>query len=297
MHGVPGLPAGARVLDAFVCDRGGDSPGDVDGDGFPNTVDDEYLARLLLANGFSGKLTPGLININTAPPEVLRALPHWARLVHETGVDELGAPLARPTPRVRLAEATVQYRERFGQDPAAVPPPREPDYRDRDALLADPGLHRDRGFASTGELMLLTEPPPNGAAGYKRTWRIDMAADDPFSLVAGGLPIESARVSTDVVGGYDPVSLSYGPDKVARDVEENHLLYTGLSNLVTTRSDTFTVYFKVRSFRQDPTTGRWDATNPEMILDESRYVMLVDRSQVDHPSRKPQILYLEKLPR
>ena len=34
-----------------------------------------------------------------------------------------------------------------------------------------------------------------------------------------------------------------------------------------------------------------------MIVDESRYVMLVDRSEVDHPSDKPRILYLEKLPK
>ena len=76
------------------------------------------------------------------------------------------------------------------------------------------------------------------------------------------------------------------------------------SNLVTTRSDVFTVYFRVRSFRQNPagiradgTTGAvWDATDSEYIVDDSRYVMLVDRSEVNRPSDKPKILYLEKLP-
>jgi hypothetical protein len=301
MHGVPGLPAGARVLDAFVCDRGGLEPGDADDDGVPNTFNDEFVARLGLAHGFSGKATPGQINANTAPPEVLSALPHWARLVHETGMDEMGVtPLARPTPRVRLAEATVQYRERLGSSLATSI---EPDYRDRDALLDDDGLHPERGLASAGELMLLTEQPTAAPVGhldpaqYQQSWRIDMAGDDPFDFQAIAPSIESARASTDVVGGYDPVTLSFGPDKVAADVEEDNLLYLGLSNLVTTRSDTFTVYFKVRSFRQDPTTGRWDATDPEMILDESRYVMLVDRSEVNHPSQKPRILYLEKLPK
>ena len=84
---------------------------------------------------------------------------------------------------------------------------------------------------------------------------------------------------------------------MASDVEEDTLLYKGVSNLVTTRSDVFTVYFKIRSFRQNPTTGVWDATDAEMIVDESRYVMLVDRSEVDRPNEKPRILYLEKLPK
>ena len=69
----------------------------------------------------------------------------------------------------------------------------------------------------------------------------------------------------------------------------------GLSNLITTRSDTFTVYFKIRSFRQNPVTGIWDATNPEYIVDDSRYVMLVDRSEVNHPTDQPKIIYLEKV--
>ncbi|MHC4981474.1 MAG: hypothetical protein ACYTGT_21050, partial [Planctomycetota bacterium] len=300
MHGVPGLPAGARVLDAFVCDRGGLEPGDADGDAVPNTLNDEYVERLGLANGFSGKLTPGLININTAPPEVLRSLPHWARAVHETGMNDAGVlPVPEPTPRVRLPEATVRYRERL--EPGGF----EPSYGDRSGLLGE-GIHPERGFATTGELMLLTEQPLVAPLGhpdpvqYTESWRIDAAGADPFRFGSNSLmAAESTRISTDVVGGSDfnAVTPSYGPDKVASDVEEDTLLYKGVSNLVTTRSDVFTVYFKIRSFRQNPTTGVWDATDAEMIVDESRYVMLVDRSEVDRPNEKPRILYLEKLPK
>ena len=74
------------------------------------------------------------------------------------------------------------------------------------------------------------------------------------------------------------------------------MLLAGASNMVSTTSDVFTVYFQVRSFRQNPNTGAWDATNPDYIVDDSRYVMLVDRSEVNRPSDKPKILYLEKLP-
>jgi hypothetical protein len=54
----------------------------------------------------------------------------------------------------------------------------------------------------------------------------------------------------------------------------------------------------VRSFRQNTSVSPpvWDATNKEYIVDDSRYVMLIDRSTVNRPSDKPKILYLEKLP-
>ncbi len=115
-------------------------------------------------------------------------------------------------------------------------------------------------------------------------------AADPVAF--GG---RSARISTDA---FDPlIGGVRQPDEVAGDIEESNLLFSGVSNIVTTRSDVFTVYFKVRSFRQNPITGFWDATDRKYILDDSRYVMLVDRSQVNRPTDKPRILYLERLPK
>ena len=105
-----------------------------------------------------------------------------------------------------------------------------------------------------------------------------------------------ARLSSDVNHVYDVSSDAADVDEVAGDVEEENLLFAGMSNLITTRSDMFTVYFRVRSFRQNPTTLVWNAMDPEYILDDSRYVMLVDRSGVNSPGDKPKILYLEKLP-
>ena len=74
------------------------------------------------------------------------------------------------------------------------------------------------------------------------------------------------------------------------------LVFKGMSNLVTTRSDVFTVYLRVRQVRQNPTTGIWDATNPDLIVDESRYVMCVDRSEVNAPTDQPRIVYFQKCP-
>jgi hypothetical protein len=197
----------------------------------------------------------------------------------------------------------VSFRERyenFGGGGGGVGLLNGPDYSDR---LAD---HRtDRGFASAGELRHLTKDgrgdtaSPFGDSVFNvvaDAWRVDFAAKAPFSQIISNPNAPAAFVSTDVTGRNDVDAFAfYQGDGVAGDEEEIDLLFSGASNLVTTRSDVFTVYFRVRSFRQNPTTQDWDATDPEYIVDDSRYVMLVDRSEVNRPSDKPRILYLEKL--
>jgi hypothetical protein len=84
------LPGGASLLDAFVIDDRGAKPFDSwTSTADPNgTIDFDERAqaenrRLRLARGFEGKLTPGLININTAPIEVMRAMPQMLRLSYD----------------------------------------------------------------------------------------------------------------------------------------------------------------------------------------------------------------------
>lgn len=85
-------------------------------------------------------------------------------------------------------------------------------------------------------------------------------------------------------------------DLTSGDALEQNSLLKGISNIVTTRSDVFTVHLRVRTIRRNPATGRWDATDRDLIVDESRYVMGVDRSKVDRPGEKPEILYFSKVP-
>ena len=87
----------------------------------------------------------------------------------------------------------------------------------------------------------------------------------------------------------------YRPDMVGGDAEEANLLFSGIANLLTTRSDVFTVYFTIRSFKQDPITGFWDATDKAMVIDESRYVMVLDRSSVNGPTDQPRVLAFSKV--
>ncbi|NQY92414.1 MAG: hypothetical protein HRT46_12280 [Deltaproteobacteria bacterium] len=232
---------------------------------------------------------------------------------------------ATPTyPRVAVAEAIRQYRERLPSlehvmssgisdivlqsDPSSSFPgaPDFPNYSDRSG-------RGDRGFASIGELLLLTQPEFDIANEVEyqdqytqeelaeRRWRIDHGALEGawgFGPIDDELGAMSMRISTDMNHLPDSVNDADNlpePDDVAADAEEANLLFGGISNLVTTRSDVFTVYFKIRSFRQN-SVGIWDATDREYIVDESRYVMLVDRSEVNTPLDRPKILYLEKLP-
>ena len=133
---------------------------------------------------------------------------------------------------------------------------------------------------------------------------------DPFT--SAGQEAVDARVSTDrnterrnlrwlknplstgVAGDSIPETV-YRPDMVGGDAEEANLLFSGMANLLTTRSDVFTVYFTIRSFKQDPISGYWDATDKAMVIDESRYVMVLDRSSVNGPTDQPRVLAFSKV--
>jgi hypothetical protein len=307
-HAVPDLPAALRVLDMFVCDGPGVNY---------NPTTDAY-GDLAFGNAalFEGRPTYGLININTAPIEVMRTLPHWYKTVHN---DPAFVPEDR-FPKVAIAESAVSYRERIANPifPPVAPTigfAGGPDYSDRPMFQGEQ-VREERGFASIGELRLLTQtgsadipfpfsPPVPQAWSelFQDAWSIEFAANDPFDRIVVTTP--AAHMSTDVVPVRDPgnpLNFATPPvldstlgDAVSGDAEEENLLFAGASNLVTTRSDFFTVYFRVRSFRENE-SGVWDATDPEYIVDDTRYVMLIDRSQVNRPSDKPRIVYFEKLP-
>ena len=200
--------------------------------------------------------------------------------------------------------------------------------------LPGDGPKDTRGFSSPGEIGLLSqlgqadnirEPwhleSVHQSIRDSGAWRIDFAAMEPFLDATGtgemiwldadtnssyddGEPTAGAPLSTDVVSGkyfYDENSDEYFEntiigDGVSGDSEEMNLLQSGISNLISTNSDMFTVHMRIRTFKRNPITGVWDATNLDYIVDDSRYVMLVDRSNVNSPSDKPRILYFEKLP-
>jgi hypothetical protein len=197
-----------------------------------------------------------------------------------------------------------------------------PDYSNRSAAINmtyGVGPKHTRGFSSPSEIGLLQVPgfvddviepwhTPNNhnAVRDAASWKIDFARLDPFGYLdgtAGDYSVQSiaglyvgAPISTEVNHDtyYDENTLI--SDGVSGDAEERNLLQAGISNLIGTTSDMFTVHMRIRTFKRNPITGIWDATDLDYIVDDSRYVMLVDRSNVDSAADKPRILYFEKLP-
>ena len=329
------LSVAGRVLDLFVCDGparlGGSHVDNLHGLTGPTQTDLQWFS-FYNANGFTGKSTPGMININTATVEVMRALPHMNKIVHAThnlnvdGDDPTDFLItADVNPRSLVPEAIVQWREKYNGYIDQIDGTGfvgGPDFNDLNVNLRIPDnskIEETRGFASVGEIGLLmsgssidsnsdiqvvTEPwdlPTHQAERAYDAWRIDFAGLDPFSF--NGLDEDSnyigsgygAKISTDVNKRYYDEHNLKG-DRVSGDSEELNMLQAGISNLITTTSDVFTVHMRIRTFRKNSITNVWDATDLDYIIDDSRYVMLVDRSEVNAPQDKPKILYFEKLP-
>jgi len=177
--------------------------------------------------------------------------------------------------------------------------------------------------------------PEKAPVGYdkwyaNKSWGIHIAGRDPYRVQedppattppTGGPPVAtpsdggtgwrsavpgggfSAQLATERLAQnllqYDLPTAGFNPllatSRTAGDQAERNTMLKGIANLVTTRSDIFTVYLKVRSVSQNPSTGVWDATNSETLIDESRYIMVIDRSQVNRPSDEPKILMFEKI--
>jgi hypothetical protein len=87
----------------------------------------------------------------------------------------------------------------------------------------------------------------------------------------------------------------YRYDMTAGDAVEQNQVLKGISNIVTTRSDVFTVWLRIRTIRQDRQTGRWNGADPAYIVDDSRYMMTIDRSSVDRPGERPRIVNFVKV--
>ena len=117
---------------------------------------------------------------------------------------------------------------------------------------------------------------------------LTIARDDPATPIVETDDSATPAVLEDAIYRYD---------QTAGDAIEQNSLLKGISNIVTTRSDVFTVWVRVRTIRQDPLTGQWNGMDPENIIDDSRYMMTIDRSSVDRPGERARILSYVKVPK
>lgn len=333
----PALPAGVAMLDGLTLDGPGRNSFDRNGNSAYDPVStvpgaplsDTALTeerQFRLAHGFLGRKTPGLININTALPEVMQAMPMLTRLARANG----------KTPYSHVVDAIRSYRDRgaaAAPTPALPAPYYTPNYGDRgfltpqftgpltlafpaDQELFFPGIRGERGFASIGELTLLARTPPAGPLqGTRNSYSMRWLGLDPYEDFGGGdfdgyptgyswstdrTNSRPRQLPADIFTAITPPADVDVPfkqhDEPLGDVEDMNLLFKGISNLVTTRSDVFTVYLRIRQVKQNPVTQVWDGTASDQIVDDSRYVLCVDRSEVNSPSDPPKILYFQKCP-
>ena len=327
----------------------------------------EYDRSPSLSGNFSGLPTKGLLNINTASMEAMKALPQMTMMVYEDtgrfdGEPGRNTPIADQIPQpgssggnryVRAPLAIEIYRNQLDPnldtllwepqagDPMATASGNTalyPTYVDRgESILTgsggktqpitlplskqtipkvayNTGMQSQRGISTVGELIGIARQSSaqNGmsftmrTAGtnpYSKTTTQGWSARDTSSSLTRD-PLD-ARLSTDRQGvrQFDFITgkaiadrqvLTY--DASYGDSEELNLLFKGISNLVTTRSDVFTVYFKVRTVKQNPIDGKWNGTDREAVLDDARYVMCVDRTNVNRPSDQPRIVYFSRVP-
>ncbi|MCE9618976.1 MAG: hypothetical protein K8R92_03595 [Planctomycetes bacterium] len=358
----PVAAAGGRPAGALV-------PMDVNRNTFvtPSVVTAQTLAQWeydrspSLAGNYSGTPTKGLININTAPVEVLKTLPFMTELVYDdTGRFDGAAPntpIAAQIPEpgssgdnrfVRVPLTMEIYRDQLNPNPAAsnwtylptdpmtMNPGNTalyPTYVDRGGssfanLIPDPlptsglsvnyntGMQSQRGFSTVGEVIGLARQAADmswtiRAAGldpYNKNFEMSWQARDDTPKNSNSptdLDPLDGRLSTDRQGvrQFDYVKgTSMSDRRVIRydssygDSEEQNLLFKGISNLITTRSDVFTVYFRVRTVKQNPIDGKWNGSDRDSVIDDARYVMCVDRTNVNRPTDEPKIVYFSRVP-
>jgi hypothetical protein len=232
---MPALPIATRIFDYFQPDFG--RPG-------------------------QALMTPwaGMININTAPYEVLRMLP--------TAQPDDVTWTSAPTTNHDFAATMVSYRDRRPLGTHGLSLVSFPTYgakRNTVNQLLDGDPREEPGFASIGELLLLFQDSTGPVDG----------AVDVFEL--GG----------DEASGIGGVNVDILDDDIADDAEERNLLFSNLSNMITVRSDTFCVYLRLRGYRPGDDLGR-----PTM---DERWIAIIDRSNVVRPSDKPRILLMQRV--
>jgi len=274
------------------------------------------------------QLVQGRVNLNTATPEVLAALPMVAPqypipqtgsgaggLDAEQGINVAAGGL--PTGRVNTLLA---YRDRTTANNVPITPlgvinspGTMPGLRQNGSLYSDPT--RTRGLVSTGEVALMQPWATYG----------NMQLGTPGEFF-GELGIDGRQIST-AGGGQsldinnldaDEVQLDGSQRDPIDDPEERMAIYRAISNIASTRSDVFIAWFVLRGYDPDliDTIAVPGGNNPNLEdaqnamngltgtpdsfplrpTYESRWLVVYDRSNCVKPTDRPRILMQVELP-
>ena len=266
-------------------------------------------------------IAQGRVNVNTAPERVLQTLPYLAPIGSALN------PLDQDTDwRSRLV---YRYRDSwdpvngagisggafdFGTSTPDVVTGFDAVYGGSTGLLRRTDLNnattfggRPLGFAATGELAILDLW--QGASGF-------ITSGAPF----GAATPQDAGFATALGGAFTPNLSDIDPwsdtafaggrgfQNPSNDQEERLALFRSISNIVSTRSDVFIAWFVVRGYDPDiienievAGTSARDALTA--FVDErfrptyeSRWLVVLDRSNVRQPTDRPEVVLRVELP-
>lgn len=269
-----GIPAALSLLDIF------------------HTMDDRFRSERVA--------TPGLININTAPVEVLRAVRLLSPFdLAPYATDWWFTPAAQHNGLSDIASTLVAFRDKIPVYP------RRPGETYDDTTLLDftdgndgdpgnlelagddngryfatgiPGLRETPGFRSLGELMLARDVRVTNLE--RELHAIDRLGFDGLNLEAMGLDAATSSSFNDLI-----------PD----DYSEGLAVANSVANLFTVRSDYYAVWFVIHGYAQSDVVGL-KPTDPLVPSVARRFLMIVDRSSVNISGDEPQVLLFKELP-
>lgn len=254
--------------------------------------------------------TVGVINANTAPLQVKRALPGLSpsSITNEwwwptgsgdqlgTGTDIASTAVAyrdrtRIVPRFETAELSFVGESGIPGHPRDVLGRFDPANKNY-ALFGLPcgvaGIRQETGFAAKAELLAVNHYVSDLALARLLKHNIDHLGD----------PDDNATSIGDMNDGVDPIR--YGTtksldDEIANDYDEQLTLANGVLNSVSVRSDTFACWFVVHGYKESDATGL-KPSDPLTPSVARRFLMVIDRSNVTRLGEKPRILLFRELP-
>jgi hypothetical protein len=222
----------------------------------------------------------GLININTAPWKVLASLPLVANQNTDTAASDAGGTADGDPDINELAKAIVYWRDIDADPDTAGFQPHGP-FRSIYELNAvvDCRPQIEGGPDNTTAF----EDRPGFRNGYGQINFVELGTTpqqfEPDDFAGDISPKNAPSEFTDAGPGYRKPDLTtaainagaHRRDLVRRDFEERNLNLIRISNMITTRSDSFVCYILLQGFRNAGTA------DPELVV-QRRVALIIDRS-------------------
>jgi hypothetical protein len=257
---------------------------------------------------------PGLININTASTPVLRSLPMLSPPLVTApngtpwwwwtgaGAHNFSSDIAATVEAFR-DKSTVLLRPGsaaapggidfvfFNDQGGGITPDVSPELLNgRDSSTQISGIGEQPGFRSPGAILAARFRLP-ATTSFAWQGNIDYLG---FDVDGSGVPVNNGREGVDSVL-YRSGGGAWGPDALRNEYKERLTIANGVLSSITTRSDTFAVWFVVQGYRKSDVEGL-TGNDPLVPSVQRRFLMILDRSNVKALGDKPRVLAFRELP-